>query len=119
MRPILRKGMSSMQIYRNRKFELASEEARAYVDLQDYKNLIEATVWEIVPGAKVAVAQSYFVVDVITRGQTQKLGRALSKTKPVKHCLLVCRLFTGSTATELERIEWNENRKHQNVHRNH
>ena len=105
-------------MFYNRKFELASVKARAYVALRDYEDLILATVEKIIPNATVVVKRDCYIVDRLTEGQSRKLGRALSKTKLIEHRQMVCRLFTGSEATESERIERNEKRKHKNVHRN-
>ena len=102
-------------MFYDRKYVLASEEARARVDLRDYEDLIRAVVGKIVPEAKVVVKRDYFIVDRLTRGQSRSLGRELSKTELVAHRQMVCRLFAGSPATEEERKDLYE--KGKNVQR--
>ena len=104
-------------MFYDRKYVLASEEARARVDLRDYEDLIRAVVERIVPEAKVIVKRDYFIVDRLTRGQSRSLGRELSKTELVEHRQMVCRLFTGSVATEEERKVLHEKRNGKNVRR--
>ena len=107
-----------IKMFCNRKFQLASEEARAYVDLRDYEDLIRTTAERVVPDATVVVKRDYFVIDKLTQGQSRRLGRELSKTELVEYRQMVCRLFTGSTTTEEERKKLYEKRKRKNVHRN-
>ena len=104
-------------MFYDRKYVLASEEARARVDLRDYEDLIRSVVRRVVPKAKVVVKRDYFIVDRLTRGQSRSLGRELSKTELVKHRQMVCRLFTGSVATEEERKVLHEKRNGKKVRR--
>jgi hypothetical protein len=104
-------------LFYDRKYVLASEEARARVDLRDYEDLIRSVVGKIVPKAKVIVKRDCFIVDRLTRGQSRSLGRELSKTELVKHRQMVCRLFAGSPATEEERKVLHEKRNGKNVRR--
>ena len=104
-------------LFYDRKFELASEDTRAYVDLRDYERIIRETVERVIPGATVVIRRNCFIIDALTQGQSRSLGRELSKTDLVKYQKTVCRLFAGSETTEKERKNLYEKRERKNVHK--
>lgn len=63
-----------------RRYALASISARDEVDLRDYQSLIQKTVHEFLPTAKVVVAQDYYTVDPEPdRGNAIRIGRPMQE----------------------------------------
>ena len=90
-----------------RMFTLASSEASEYVDLRDYKSIIESTVTGIIPKAKVEVFKNCYVIDEVTKGESIRIGRILASTQLGKYCIKISKLFSGETIdeTDLKNLE--------------
>lgn len=84
-----------------RKFSLASPEARETVDLTAHEKLITDTVKSIIPNAKVKVYEHFYTIDHVTKGQSIKIGKVLSKSCNLgKYCIQISKLFSGTESEE-------------------
>lgn len=82
-------------------FSLASQEARKNVDLTDYETLITGTVLSIIPNAKVKVHKHFYTIDHVTKGESIKIGKVLSRSCNLgKYCIKISKLFSGTEADE-------------------
>ena len=92
-----------------RRYTLASISARDEVDLRDFQSLIEETVHEFLPTAKVVVAQDYYTVaPEPDRGNAIRIGRRLCQAALGKHCVQIPKLFNSQKIEE----ETKEETKH-------
>lgn len=79
-----------------RKYTLASHVARDAVDLQCYREAIEAAVHEVMPEAEVTVCQGYYTVTPSPeRGDAIRIGKKVSKTVLGQYCIQIPKLFCG------------------------
>ena len=80
-----------------RKCTLSNPEKRA-TDLLQYKDEIIETINRVVPGKHPEVFHDSFQTDPLDRGESVRLGRALSKIPGLSKCckeITVYRLFDG------------------------
>ena len=95
-----------------RRYTLASVSARDEVDLPDYESLIQETVHEFLPTAKVMVAQDYYTVDPEPdRGNAIRIGRRLCQAALGKHCVQIPKLFNSQKIEEEIKEEPNDGTK--------
>lgn len=85
-----------------RKYSLASIDARNMVDLRQFREFIEETIYEYMPEAKVKVEQNYYTVTPTpNKGTAVRIGRKLSSNKAMgKHCVKIPKLFYGTNIDE-------------------
>lgn len=79
-----------------RKYILASPTARAEVDLIDYREEIEAAVFDVMPKAVVTIYEDYYTVSPSPdKGDAIRIGRRISKTVLGQYCIHIPKLFNG------------------------
>ena len=89
-----------------RRYTLASLDARNDVDLSLFKDLIESTIREVIPGAIVKVEPSYYTVSPTpSRGDAIRIGRKLSKKQVLgQYCVKISKLFNGENVVIKEEL---------------
>ena len=68
------------------------------IDLRQYEDLIIQTINETVPGKNPKVFEDYYSTDILTKGESIRIGRALSKIPQLKQYgkeVTIFRLFDG------------------------
>ena len=81
-----------------RVYKLAAPYHRSYVDLRDFKDIIEQAVHKEVPDAKVVVKEECYEIDKdISKGDAIRIGRTLASGELGQYCLQRANLllFTG------------------------
>lgn len=72
-----------------RVYKLAAPYHRSYVDLRDFKDIIEQAVHKEVPDAKVIVKEDCYEIDKdISKGDAIRIGRTLASGELSQYCLL-------------------------------
>ena len=81
-----------------RVYKLAAPYHRSYVDLRDFKDIIEQAVHKEVPNAKVVVKEDCYEIDKdISKGDAIRIGRTLASGELGQYCLQRATLFIGHT----------------------
>ena len=95
-----------------RRYSLASTDARNFVDLRDYTDIIIEAVHSIMPKASVEVEKDSYLVDPTpNQSEAVRIGRQICQSELRKHCVMIPKLFFSEEIEE-EVANDGENGKH-------
>ena len=95
-----------------RRYSLASTDARNFVDLRDYTEIITEAVTAVMPNASVQVLEDHYLVSPTpNQGQAVRIGRQICQSELRKHCVMIPKLFISEEIEE-EVADDGENGKH-------
>ena len=85
-----------------RKYTLASPNARVFVDLREYSDVIVAAVVDVMgDDAEVMVRKDcYYVSPTPDRGDAIRIGRLICKSDLGRHCVQIPKLFSSIEVEE-------------------